>query len=69
MTGTMHKYLSTFIIIPRSVLLRIRNVAHNVVEDLKTYFCQRTFFLSENRAFYELILRNVVVLARTHMTM
>jgi hypothetical protein len=53
-TSTLHEDLCTFIIICRSVILRMRNVSDKIVEKIKIYIlCSITFF--QNRAFYEMI--------------
>jgi hypothetical protein len=60
-----HQY--TFLIISRSILLRIRNVLAKVVEKIKTHFIFSNFFF-ENRVFYEIMLKNIVEQDRPQMT-
>jgi hypothetical protein len=45
-TGTLHEDLSAFMIIPHSVLLRLRDVS-KVVEKIRTYFMFNNFFLPQ----------------------
>jgi len=44
----------------RSVLLRTRDVSDKFVEKIKTHILYSTTFPSENRAFYEIMWKNVV---------
>jgi len=45
MTGTLHEDLCTFMIIPRQIILTIRNVSGKSVEKIKTNIvCSVTFF-------------------------
>jgi len=50
--GTLHKDQCIFMIISRSVLLRIKNVSDKVVERIKTYILRSITFFPENRAFW-----------------
>jgi len=50
--GTLHEDRYTFLIISRSVLLRMRNVSAKVVEKIKTHILYSITF-SECRAVYE----------------
>ena len=43
-TGTLHKDPYTLKIIPRSFLLRVRNVSDKVAEKIKTHFLCKIFF-------------------------
>jgi hypothetical protein len=57
-TCTLHGDLSTFVIISRRVLLRMRNVSDkSCTENQNTHFVCSNIFFSENRAVYELIWR------------
>jgi len=54
-TGTLHEELYTFLIISRSVLLRMRNVSdENCKSNQNIHFIFRTPF-HENLAFYEIM--------------
>jgi len=59
-----------FLIISRSIFLRMRNVSDKVVEKIKTHIlCSITFFFSpENRAVYEIMWKNIVERGRPQMT-
>jgi len=47
MTATLHKAISTFMIISRSVLLRMRSVWTDVPQKIKKHIlCSAIFFLS-----------------------
>jgi len=57
--GTLQEDHSTFLTIPRSVLLIMRNDAHNSCrENQNSHYFQYLFF--ENRAFYEIMWNNIV---------
>ena len=58
----------TCLVIFRSVLLRNRNVLDKVVEKIKTHGLWSIAFFPENRAFYELMWKNIVQLDMTQMT-
>ena len=60
--GALHENQYTFLIISRSVRLRIRTVfLTKVVEKIKTYIsCSTTFFFFGNRAVYEIMWKNIV---------
>jgi hypothetical protein len=58
---------STFMVISRSVLLRMRNVSDKSCRDIQnTHLCSATF-CSENRAVYEIMWKNVVEPDRPQM--
>jgi hypothetical protein len=58
--GTLHEELCMSMIILRSVLLRIRNVSDKICrEDQNTCF-MFTFFLTDNRAIYEIMCKNML---------
>jgi hypothetical protein len=58
--GTLHKDLCTFMIISRWILLTMRNVSdESCRENQKAHFIFNKF-VSENRAFYEIMWKNVV---------
>jgi len=42
--GYLHEDISTFMIISRSILLRMRNVSDKVGEKIKTHFMSNNFF-------------------------
>ena len=44
-TGTLHEDKYTFFIIARSVLLRMRNVSHKIVEKIKTHSLYSIIFV------------------------
>jgi hypothetical protein len=55
-TGTSHEDRYTFVIISRSILLRMRNVSDKSCrENQNTHFVFSNFFPPENRAVYEII--------------
>jgi hypothetical protein len=55
MTGTLYNDQYTFMIVSRSVRLRMRNVQTSVVEKIKTHFIFNNFFFFEYRAVYEIM--------------
>ena len=60
-TGTLHEDQYTFFIIPRSVLLRMRNTSEKirrVPENTRFMFNNFSFF--ENHAFYETMWKHIV---------
>ena len=57
-----------FLIISRSVLLRMKNISDKFVEKIKTHFMLNNFFFFEKRAVYEIMWKNTVEFGRTHMT-
>jgi hypothetical protein len=49
MTGTLHENVCTFMIISRSIILRMRNVSdRGYTENQNTHFMLNNFFFSEN---------------------
>jgi hypothetical protein len=59
-TGTVHEDQYTFLIMARSVLLRVRNVSGNSCrENESTHFVLSDFFFSENRAVCEIMRKNI----------
>ena len=50
--ATLHEEQYTFLILSRSVLLRMRNILENSVEKIKTHILL-TFFFLENHVLYE----------------
>jgi len=55
MTDNLHEYQYIFLIITRSVFLKMRNVSNKIVEKFKTiHFMFKTFFFL-NRAFHEYV--------------
>ena len=70
MTGTLHEDQYTFLIISRSVLLRMRNVSDKSCrENRNTYFVSTNFFFSfENCTVYEIMWKNIVERGTPQMT-
>ena len=70
--GTLHetdRCTSIIIIISLSVLFRMKNVSDkNYIETQNTHFVFNNFFLSENRAVYEIMWKNTVERGRPQMT-
>jgi hypothetical protein len=67
--GTLHEDQCTFMVICRSVILRMRNCSDKFVEKIKTHIlCPITFIVFKNRTVYEIILKNIVKRGRPHMT-
>jgi hypothetical protein len=66
--GTLHEDLCAFMIISRSVLLRMRNVSGKVAEKMKTHLLFIQLLFSENRAVYEIMWENMVEPDRPQMT-
>jgi len=65
-TRTLHEDRYTFLIISRSVLLRMRNVSDkSCTENQNTHFVFSNFF-SENRTVYEIMWKNNVERVRPH---
>ena len=59
MTGTLHEDHNTFLVIPRSVLVRMRNVSDkNCTESKHTFYVQHTVF--ENCTVYEIMWKNTI---------
>ena len=58
---TLHEDKYIFLIISHSLLLRVRNVSHKIVEKIKTHIsCSVTLFFLESPAVYETMWRNIV---------
>ena len=55
MKGTSHEDRYTFLIISRSVLLRLRNASDKLVENMKTHILYSVTFFFENRVVYEIM--------------
>jgi hypothetical protein len=67
-TNASHENQCTFLIVYRSVLLRMRNFSDKSYgENRSTHIMFSTFFFSENRPFYEIMWKNVVVADRPLM--
>ena len=63
-----HEGQYTFVIISHSVLIEMRNVSdESFTENLKTNLIANNFF-PENRAVYEIMLKNIVQPGRPQMT-
>jgi hypothetical protein len=68
-TDTLHEDRYTFVIVSRSVLLKMRNVPDKSCrENLNTHFVFGNFFFYENRAVCEIMWKNVVQPDRPHIT-
>ena len=66
--GTLHEDKYTFLIISRSVLLRMRNVSDKFfTEHQSTHFTFNNFFL-ENPTFYETTWKNIVERSKPQTT-
>jgi len=70
MAGTLHVDQYTFLIISRSVLLIIRKFwDKSYGKNQNTYFIyNKVFFSFENRAFYEIMWKNILEPGRPQMT-
>ena len=67
MTCTLHEDLCPFVTISRSTLFRMRNVSDKICKgNQNTFYVQ--YFFPENRAFYEIMWKNVVEPDRPQMT-
>jgi hypothetical protein len=68
-TGTLHEHQYKFIIISRSVLLRMRNILHkSCTENQNTHFMFNNIFPLEIHAIYEIMWKNIVELGRSQTT-
>ena len=65
-TGTLHEDQCTFLLLSPSFLLKLKKFQTSCRENRNTHFIFNDFF--ENRAFYEIILKNSVDPGRTQMT-
>jgi hypothetical protein len=66
-TGTLHEDQYTYLIISRSLLLRIINISDKIGEKIKTrILCLVTIFL--NSALYGIMWKNIVQPGRPQMT-
>jgi len=63
-TCTLHEDQQTFLIISRSVLLRMKNVSDKSCTKTRTHFRFKNFF-SENRAEYEKMWKKKIVQSGT----
>jgi len=71
MKGTLHEGQYTFLIISRSIVLRVKHVSDkSCTENPNTHFTfdNRGFFFFENRAVYEIMWKNIVERGRLQMT-
>ena len=59
-TGTLQEDWCTFMIMSRSVLLGMKNVSDKTVQNIETHVSCSISFLLDNRAIYEIMLKNVV---------
>jgi len=68
MTGTLHTDRYTFLIISRSLLLRMRNVSDKICrENQNTHFVFSNYF-QKNRAVYDIMWENILERGRPQMT-
>jgi hypothetical protein len=67
-TGTLREDLCTFIIITRSILLRIRNILEEICRESQDTHIMFNNFFFENRAFYEIMWKIMVEPVRPQMT-
>ena len=59
-TGTLHEDQCTFLVVSRSVLLRMRNVSgKSCRQNQNTHFILNNFFFLENLAVYEIMWKNI----------
>jgi hypothetical protein len=59
LTDSLHKYVCTFMIISRRILLRIKSVLHKTyIENQNTHFMLKNIF-SESHYFYEIMWKNI----------
>jgi hypothetical protein len=66
--GTLHEDQYTFLIIPHSLLLRMRNVSDKSCrQNQNTHFTFNNVFFKRNRAIYEIMYKNTVELSRPQM--
>ena len=66
--GTLRKDLRTFLIISRSILLRIRNVSDTSRTEYPNKILCPVTFSPENHALYEIMWKNIEGLGRSQMT-
>jgi hypothetical protein len=67
MTGILHADIRTFVIISRSVILRMRNVSDKSCRENQNTFCVQLLFFFENRAVYVIMWKNIVERGRPQM--
>jgi len=68
-TGTLHEDQFTFLIISRSVTVRMRNTSQrNCKESQNTHFILNNFFLKKNCVIYEVMWKNILDLERPQIT-
>jgi hypothetical protein len=64
-TGTSHEDLRTFMIVCRSIVIRMRNIS----DKIKTHFISNNFPPHpQNRAVYEIMRKSMIELDRPHVT-
>ena len=66
MKGILHDYLYTFLIISRSVLLRMKNISDKSCRENQNMQFMYSIFL--NRVVYKVMLKIIVKLGRPQMT-
>ena len=65
--GTLHEAQCTFLIISRSVLLRMRNVSdRNCRENQNTHFVFNSFSFCQKSCFYQIMWKNILEPGRPH---
>jgi hypothetical protein len=67
-TGTLHEDQYAFLSIPRSILLRMRNVSDKVHRENQNTHCIPNIFFFENLAVYDIMWKNIVEPGRQHVT-
>ena len=67
--GTLHEDQCTFMVISRSILIRMRKFSDKIVEKIKTpMLCSVTFTFFKNRTIWEIMWKNIVDPGRPHIT-
>ena len=66
--STFIEHQCTFLVIRRSIILRMRNVSDKMLGGPTTHFSSITFFVFENLAVYEIMWKNIVEPERPQVT-
>ena len=66
--STTHDDQYTFMIMPHSLLLKMKNVVNKIVEKIKTHILCSITFILKNHAIYEIMWKNIVELDMRQMT-
>jgi hypothetical protein len=68
--GTVHEKQYTFLIIPRSVLVRMKNVSgKSCTENQNTRFVFSKLFFKKKTAIYEITWKNILELGKPQITL